>query len=155
MKPEEKRMLLVSDDSLEALPYYEMETDVGWADSIPRTFLNGSFVENAFSEEERLCLAETEIKSENKGEPVLTNDRVFLLSEEEVRQFDKQLGYMDAEPSPYIEDKLEAGYRYWWWLRSDGAAETHAKCINDANSVKQKLVTQTMGVRPAIWLCWG
>lgn len=155
VEPEEKRMLLVSDDSLEALPYYEMETDAGWADSIPRTFLNGSFVETAFSEEERLYLTETEIKSENRGETVLTNDRVFLLSEEEIQKFDEQLGYMRTEPSPYIEDRLEAGYHYWWWLRSDGMAKNYAKCINDANGVEEELVIQTMGVRPAIWLCWG
>ena len=86
---------------------------------------------------------------------MLTNDRVFLLSEEEIQKFDEQLGYMRTEPSPYIEDRLEAGYHYWWWLRSDGTTENYAKCINDANGVEEELVIQTMGVRPAIWLCWG
>ena len=95
-----------------------------WADNTVRVWLNHTFLQRAFSEEERAAILEQDLVTAITPEPfwggyrrpdeeLFTKDRVFLLSEEELqRHFPMQ----QARILP--QEGADAGIA--WWLRNSG-----------------------------------
>lgn len=85
--------LLLSKRLLDAVPYNEESVDITWETCTLRAWLNGEFLQEAFSDEERALIAETEIANDPNpnfpdtpsGPPTL--DRVFCLSLQEVERY--------------------------------------------------------------------
>lgn len=63
--------------------------DETWATSGIRTWLNGKFIDTAFTEEEQSIILDTELKDE------ACTDKVFLLSKDEINN--KDYGFTDAK----------------------------------------------------------
>ncbi len=146
----EDQMLLVSKYALSAqsivdyspLEQNNKQVNITWASCALRQELNGAFLTNCFSEDERTQILETEL-SVNKGET--TQDKVFLLGQQEVIDFfkDTQLRYPHiCLPSKTAKQQFKANHEptgKWvlFWARD-----------MDFDARRG----QVLGVRPAIWV---
>lgn len=107
-----------------------------WEASTMRAWLNGSFLAEAFSEEEGTYIV-----------PDASGDLVSLPSKEEVDAF---TGDMELLAARYKDD----AYASSWWLRSAGAKEGNIAYVNGRGSVVETGMpaNYTMGVRPMVWV---
>ncbi len=106
---------------------------VTWATSSERKWLNNIFYEDAFSEEERSCILQSELttpdmEAKHTGKPFRsyggsdTTDYLFLLSYDEFVKYVKPLGIAQAEPTAAsgVSPDETTGYAWGWLLRSPG-----------------------------------
>ena len=142
-------LLVISERGLDAKPYNEKCCDVTWADCTLRRWLNGEFLGKAFSEQEQSLIQTSEIPN-NAGLP--TEDRIFLLSVDEVSRFLADGNDYACKPTHHA---AKNGAGSCWWLRSRG----HTSCL--AAYVYSRSGTYTSGgnvadldgaVRPALRL---
>ncbi len=142
---------------------FDSDTNV-WKDSSIREWLNGNFLNAAFTETERSYIMDTELTTVPGGEnySVDTTDKVFLLSEDEVEKYFPGEGNDDriAEATAYAIDEgvesygLVGGYSRAcnWWLRNCrwvGGQPGNRGEICALSSYKQ------YGVRPVIYFSIG
>lgn len=83
------KALVVADKIMDCLEYNEEEMIMTWADCSMRSWLNGEFINNAFSASEQSAIIETEIANKDNqcygtAGGAATKDKVFLLSLEEI-----------------------------------------------------------------------
>ena len=128
MKKEEDKVLLLSKYILDVKPYHEGGGhNITWKTSSIRKWLNNDFYTTVFNDVEQKKIADTLIKTEinskyeNIGEDN-TEDKVFLLSEEEAESLfmnDEERKAKTTEYAKkkgiYIDKKTECSR---WWLRS-------------------------------------
>jgi hypothetical protein len=159
----DNRMLLVSDNVLDRMPYNTVEKKVTWNDSSLRKWLNTVFIEEAFSLEEQARIPSVKISNLNNPEFGTkggrdTNDKVFLLSIEEFGRYMSDDGLKGfAKWSAYAwKQQGQVILGSAWWLRSPGEDETKAAGVNSINRLltKGNVVNEIddAGVRPVIWL---
>ena len=170
---EDNEALIVSVLGLDTLPYEDSRSSVDWENCSARVWLEDTFYENAFTDEEKRSIAEKEIvQHKNKGYPYSdqgnnTIDHVFLLSAEEYIGYlydnvaiDAQ--YREGIPSAYVLqkgiDKYEyyKGDRCWWWLRTSSAYNEKA-CFVAAMGPSEVYVGYPINklggmIRPAMWI---
>ena len=141
------RMLLAEDVVLEHA-YNEMRVDSWWQSVTLRKYLNGPFLQEAFSPEERRMILNTRRTNEcneqfytNGGS--VTMDKVFVLSK---RELDAYL--------PEGEDDGRALGK-WWWLRTPGDNLLAVTAVDADGSVYMHGINVNYpegGVRPAMWI---
>ena len=107
-----------------------------WETSTMRAWLNGGFLAETFSEDERSYII-----------PDALGDLVSLPSKEEVEAF---TGDRELLAARYKDD----AYASSWWLRSEGAKVGNIAYVNGRGSVVEAGMpaNYTMGVRPMIWV---
>ena len=163
--------LVISESIIDCRRYDETEGNpVTWETCTVRSYLNGSFYDETFTSEEKALIIET--KNVNKNNQVFdtlggntTNDKVFLLSLEELVQYfgdSEQLN--TGNPDMYVfHDRFDKGRiardysntRLKWWLRSPGGDVDFAACVDVDGwvGVSGKAVHEDgIGIRPALWL---
>ena len=141
------RMLLAEDVVLERA-YNERRVDSWWQSVTLRKYLNGPFLQEAFSPEERRMILNTRRTNEcneqfytNGGS--VTMDKVFVLSK---RELDAYL--------PEGEDDGRALGK-WWWLRTPGDNLLAVTAVDADGSVYMHGINVNYtngGVRPAMWI---
>lgn len=170
------KALLLSRFGLDAKPYHTENTEITWEGCSLRSWLNGEFLQTAFSAEEqaRLVTVDTDnSESQRYGPWELdggnnTRDRVVLLSYAEANHYLgvewENHGNAKARCAPTAwavaqgafvtksdqttEDGDPAG---WWWLRSPGGSADKACNVPTVGSLSDAVVTNEHGnVRPAI-----
>lgn len=168
------KSLLLSEYALDRQPYNTSRTDVTWATSSLRKWLNSTFLKAAFSAAEQEIIQSSTIKTEDSygtgsrwradgGKD--TNDKVFVLSVDEVEslRYDfSYLGFLNTTPTRYAsaQGAYTDGSGYcWWWLRTPGATQTTAAISKDVQYQSVEIddtgvVVDSPGtsVRPAIWV---
>lgn len=123
------RLLAVSRYGLDCQPYNTVDTDVTWGDCTLRTWLNTTFLNAAFTADEKAMIPKT--VRMNDDNPVYgtdagddTKDQVFLLSRDEAEKYfknddtpeGKEKGYSEIRacaPTEYA--RLKGAYYYEWW----------------------------------------
>ena len=164
MKKEENKVLLLSKYVLDERPYNKKFEEVTWETSDIRRWLNSDFYITAFNDIEQSKIADTLVRTENNPKHGTaggndTEDKVFLLSIEEVESFFINDGERKAKTTKYAEKAcfLMNDERYaWWWLRSPGycgysavgVLNSYGWVIREGFSVDY----DGDGVRPALWL---
>ncbi len=171
------KALLISRYGLDAQPYNEVLVSITWEECTLRTWLNGTFLNKAFTEEEQKGILLTNVDngssqgyskwSTSGGNN--TQDRVFLLSYAETNKY---LGvtYDDGKntksrvaPTAYAikqgaytsssnktADGAAAGF---WWLRSPGRIRSDAAHVRYDGSLYSRYVDDVHAVvRPALWI---
>jgi hypothetical protein len=169
------KALLLSERIIEVRAYHDAEQDVTWEDSDIRAYLNGSFLETSFTQEEQDAIIEvTNINHDNQWYGTdggnATNDKIFLLSLEEVVTYFGDSGQLEDRPpndqghiaDQYNEDRMaqygrDVGSGSGWWLRSPGGNLLHAACIGgedgDLNMYGESVNNNEWnGTRPALWI---
>lgn len=175
------RALLVTEEIVEKRAYNGGGEPAAWAESTLREYLNETFIQERFSEEDRRRIAGWEHDNpENPwygtpgGNP--TQDKIFLLSTAETVKYFGDSGDLAAHKGWYWKDgKIELrdgkGYfiydeynrermaeidkqPFWWWLRSPGYNSSHAAFADTGGNVDLigYYVDYEGGVRPALWL---
>lgn len=158
---------LISDQCLDSQPYHSSWDDVTWEKSALRSWLNSTFLNNAFTAEEKAIIKKTSVA--NEANPFAgttggaqTEDKIFLLSIFDVTN--SQYGF-GAEYYQSDQSRMSGNTDYGngksgnsntngtdWWLRSPGDVAYGAAFINGtgygASSGSDN--REYMGVRPAI-----
>ena len=161
--------LLVSDKVIERRQYHRELVNNTWSGCSLRFWLNGEFLDTAFSATERARILKVDISNdgnEGYGTPggPNTRDCVFCLSVDEVNHyFDHHAGSLICFPTKHAQyGKLgEAGL--WtndngacrWWLRSPGGYTAGAVYVDSIGSIPKNgtpIDNWNVGVRPALWL---
>ena len=177
------KILLLSSQIIDCKKYNETRDKVTWETCTLRKWLNNDFYNKAFSSEEKNKIITTNVI--NKDNPYKesvkggnsTNDKIFLLSVEEVNKYFSQAD-MKSENSKlatfatnYAKNVDNAGEKLWinyekgamydgysyYWLRSPGIYQRDAagvdydgKLDNDGRYVDVAVI----GVRPAMWVSY-
>lgn len=145
-------LLVVSEYGLDAESYHEKLEKVTWESCTLRRRLNGDFLQKAFTEQER-SLIKTSVLSNNAGPS--TEDRIFLLSEEEADSLfsnDKDRRIRPTEYALKNDASADESGNAWWWLRSRGSNATHAILAepNGDTTYRGNVDIGSVCVRPAL-----
>ena len=163
--------LLISQYALDCQKFKDLfeKEDVTWETSNIRSWLNGEFLDAAFSDAEQHILLASTIKNDwnrnkTKAEDDGTDsiiDKVFLLSFSEAQSYFSTDSERVCIPTEYAVAKGAFKDRYltggcWWWLRSPGKLGTQSQIAtvytDGSLKVKANNFDSRIAVRPAIWI---
>ena len=170
LEREEDRILVISQFVLVLKAYNsdEERSEVTWETCTLREYLNGDFVDTAFSSGERSMIQAVTVNAEpNQIYPAVsagndTQDRVFLLSAEEAEQY-----FPDDYALQCLPTRYAAGFGMgspdnpepcFWWLRTPGREPTYALFIDGYGGISGSGIgseVENIGVRPAMWIDLG
>jgi len=142
------KALLLSVEILETRAFDS--TSNNWENSEIRAYLNGSFFNSTFNNQEKSKIVETELTTTNQNR---TNDRVFLLSADESKEYVS--GYVHRNIRRIRNAEYTGtGNTSIWWLRSSGSRPCRAAyAFSDgrASDFGDGVDITDVGVRPAMW----
>ena len=166
---ENNRVFLISKYALDCKQYNSTYTDVKWETCSIRQWLNGTFLNDAFSTEDQALIKDTYVSADVYPEydtnPVnATTDKVFLLSDNEVNKY--LCSFKDRKCVPTEYAKANGAYTSSsntkngvltcvWWLRSPGPYQRVAAYVLDDGSVYylgDYGFNVDVCVRPAMWV---
>lgn len=151
---EGNKLLVISEYAMDLQPYNNAEeTDVRWADSDIRSWLNKSFLNEAFSPDEQQIICETEVDNSQAQQysgydtsgGIDTSDKVFLLSYTEATTYFKTSSDRRCQA-------VENGSNCDWWLRSPGAYQDTAASIDSSGAPNWLYTDYDLYIRPAMWI---
>ncbi len=162
--------LLITENLIDCCKYHGKVVDIVWEDCDLHKWLNGYFIDNAFSKEEQKKIAERLIQNLDntrygtKGGREFKG-RIFALSIEEAEKYFKDDMDRRAAVTPYA--KKHGGYsdkEYttsdgcpagWWWLRSPGDSSNTASIVFAGGGIRVagvSVIHILVSVRPALWI---
>lgn len=165
---------LLADTNLDVQKYNDTQTSVTWETCTMRTWLNSTFLNNAFNASEQTVIQNTTVVNEDNpdygtegGED--TVDKVFLLSISEAmnpsygftstmigtktRQA-KNTAYAKAQGA-YTDTSTGYEENGYWWLRSPGSFSNLVSYVDNLGDVSQYggyVCPDNVAVRPALHL---
>lgn len=144
------KALLITSDCIACMPYHSEKEEITWNDSALRQWLNGFFLQEAFSDEERSRILETDVETrveeEIEEEGVITSrDRVFLLSDEEVKTYFKRKSDRLAGVSAVIRRQAEEESE-----EEAGEEESEGKGGEAEEETENETEKADSGLRPAV-----
>ena len=153
----EDRALLISKYCLDAAQFHSTQTAVTWETCDLRKWLNGSFLDTAFTGEEASMILSTSLSTPKsaygeKSGGKDTVDKLFCLSSDEASHYFSSDNDRQATLTPYAANRTPYS---WWWLRSPGGETDAAKAIVNADgliSTGGNWVDNNDSVRPAMWI---
>ncbi len=164
------KALIISKYALDCQPYNKSFTDVTWEKCTLRTWLNGTFLNNAFSAEEQKKITTTNVSADKNPEHDTnsgraTKDKIFLLSINEAEKYFTNDESRRCAPTAYAKSQgayTKEDYKTasgeaacWWWLRSPGYSQLAAALVDCAGSVSfdgNGVGINYDAVRPALWI---
>ena len=163
---EGNRILVISKYALDCLPYNISDTSVTWETCSLREWLNGKFINAAFSEKELAMIPVVTVSadknSKNNTDPGnSTTDQVFLLSTAEAAKYLASSSSRQYQVTAYCYN--QSAYQAsdegrWWWTRTPGKDSHYAAVVTSAGTFffEGRYVTRVSGaVRPALWIDLG
>ena len=164
LKRDDDNVILISKYGLETTLSYNTEyTNVTWKKCTLREWLNDNFFNVAFTVEEQMKLITTDVKADknpkydtNTGSD--TQDKVFLLSVDEVNQYFDTDDERICMPTKYAVAngvKTDDSGACWWWLRSPGSLTTNAANVyydGSVDCIGHYVNSESGAVRPVIVL---
>lgn len=157
------RALLVSCKGLDNVMFHAQNMSVNWAKSDLRAWLNGEFMNAAFSPEEqtKLCAVTNDVPdSAVHGAPGCadTEDKVFCLSIAEAETLFSSDEDRACPATDYARAKgafvHASNGNCWWWLRNPGYYPSDAAGVNYYGYVHvsgDNVTSPSDAVRPALW----
>ena len=150
--------LLVSEKALNCITYSSIVKAGDWEVSEIRSWLNDQFYNEAFSENEKSIIRMTKTGIANMTKQ--TEDKVFLLSEEEIQHYSTEkndFSWLKCEPSEFASKNGAGGYANlstcWWWTRTSCENISYAKTVNNLGKLSQEFKDKKGGgVRAAMWI---
>lgn len=146
------KALLLSRDALDSQPYNETYGKTTWESCFLHDWLNGTFLNSAFTTEEKAAIVSTERNDDSQ-------DTVFLLSYEEANRYFRNEEDRICKPTGYVASmngktrEIEDGCAVWWWLRTTAEDGYEAYYVNFEGKCYTNLVANDyLSVRPALWI---
>ena len=141
----EGNLLLITEDVTGEMPFMEgTSSRTTWQHSTLRTYLNGEFLDGAFSEAEKQAIQLTKVKAvkspDSKASPGNnTDDYVYILNQQETSQYNDILNELPGTIN--------------WWIRSPGA-DNNIKVYSVGTGRKyiDSIPGKPAGVRPVLWV---
>ena len=154
---------MVSKYILDCKPYDNSIYGTTWEKSYIRNWLNGEFLDAAFSSIEQEIILTTSVRTvKNLNHRILqgktTKDKIFLLSIDEAYKYFDTDSDRVCKPTVYgISNGVWSDEKgnSCWWLRSVDETHIRALSVRSTGSVRTHgLFTydKSQGIRPAIWL---
>ena len=164
---EGNQILVISKYALDCQQYNASRTGVTWETCSLRTWLNGTFLNEAFSSEEAAMIATTTVTADknpnystNAGNN--TQDQVFLLSITEVEKYFSSDSARQCEATAYAQAQgaytSSSNGNCQWWVRSPGGHSAYAAGVDYDGSVYFVGYSVNRGnhcVHPALWINLG
>lgn len=155
---EGERVLVISRYALDCKEY----NGDTWETSSLRKWLNGTFLNGAFSESERAMIPSVTVRADKNPRYSTspgnnTTDQVFLLSVTEANKYFSSDSARQCKPTAYVvakQARVIDGNCYWW-LRSPGEDSHYVAVVpNDGNVYYKGFGTSSTdeAVRPALWI---
>ena len=153
----EDRALLISKYCLDAAQFHSTQTAVTWETCDLRKWLNGSFLDTAFTGEDAGMILSTSLSTPKSAYGDKTGgkdtvDKLFCLSSDEASYYFSSDNDRRATLTPYAANRTSYS---WWWLRSPGGETDAAKAIVNADgrvTTGGNWVDNNDSVRPAMWI---
>ena len=162
---EEGSMLLLSRCGLDGMPYHSSFSGITWENCSLRQWLNGKFLEMAFTDTERENIeqvinntpANPEAGTDGGSD---TADSVFLLSIDEVLRYFPSVKDRTCKATDYAKGKgvlvdWVNDDNSFWWLRSPGYSPYSAAIVYSNGLLYMygsSVANSARVVRPALWL---
>ena len=154
---EGNKVLVISKYALDCQKYNSTDTDVTWETCSLRKWLNGTFLNAAFSSVEQNSIISSSVTSPGKN----TTDKVFLLSITEVNKYFRSDNARQCQGTEYCY--AQGAYKAsngncLWWLRSPGDYSDYVAYVPSDGSVDDFGIYVDCGslaVRPALWIDLG
>lgn len=141
-----KMRLLVAEDVVAERPYNELYVDTSWRTCSLRRWLNGEFLREAFTLEERTKILNTRV-SNPPNPKYYTNGGLDSV--------DKLFALSIGEAEEYLPSNEARALGKWWWLRSPGNNLLSAVSVYEDGSIYETGINDNYvdgGVRPAMWV---
>lgn len=161
---ENNKILVISDKALDYQRYNKTYEKITWEQCSLRKWLNDSFFNAAFSEEEQALIQNTTVSADKNPKYSTdpgnaTTDKVFLLSINEAEKYFSGEQARKCTTTAYViaiaQSEYDNKYVSWWWLRSPGDKQKNAARVDYAGSIDYSSlsVSGNVGcVRPALWI---
>ena len=162
------RILVISRYALDCQQYNTSYTSVTWETSSLRKWLNGTFLNAAFSAEEQAMIPSVSVSADKNPSYSTspgnsTTDQVFLLSITEANKYFSSdearkcalTDYAIAQGAwTYNSNKVDGRAACWWWLRSPGGSSSSAAYVRSGSVYAGgfDVIYDTVAVRPALWI---
>ena len=174
------KVLVISKYALDTQLYNTEYGDITWETCTLRTWLNVTFLEEAFNEAEQSMIQTTEVSADENPDyctgPVCpdpgnaTKDKIFLLSINEANKYFASDKARMCAPTAYAiangayaydNDKVDGAATCLWWLRSPGYRQHIAARVGRVGGVYSgggesfclySYYYDDTGVRPAMWI---
>ncbi|MCD8069187.1 MAG: leucine-rich repeat protein [Lachnospiraceae bacterium] len=163
-----EKALVISDRVLDFQQYYGNHQDtVSWANSYVRSWLNSTFLNEAFTSSQQSSIYTTTVTaSDNTVFGISggsdTSDKIFLLSAEEAEEYFESNGARTAGCTAYALSRNSDSALYnslydssYWWLRTPGMFDYNAMYVNYTGGLEYDGMAANNvigGVRPAMWV---
>lgn len=138
--------------------------DVSWKESALRTYLNGRFIETAFTEEERLMITDSFITSGEDA--VATRDKIYIPDEETISGLGIDIGCSciamrqgivnmplsgaDTTRNAYLTLIGGSSAKPLFWLRDTAAENGMAVCTDASFRTEVCVINKDIGVVPVM-----
>lgn len=141
---ENGKLLVISKYALDCQKYNSSKMDTTWEECSLRAWMNGAFLNNAFSADEQSKIVATSVRanrnpkySTDSGNT--TTDKVFLLSITEAEKYFSSDSARQCKPTEYAIANgayvnTDTG-NCRWWLRSPGNNQNNAANVNNDGSI--------------------
>ena len=173
----DNRILLISRYGLDTKLYHPEYIFMTWEECELRGWLNGEFMDCAFSADEQAAILTTDVdNSDDQGYGEWntsggnnTQDRIFLLSYAEANKYlgvtydDSKNTKSRVAPTAYAikqgaytsssNKTVQETNAVWWWLRSPGSEQFLGAFVSTEGSLRYFNIDNSSGcVRPALWI---
>ena len=157
---ESDKVLLISKDCLDIMPYHDFGYVTIWEQCTLRTWLNQYFINEAFSPDEQALILPTNLvntdnsSSKAEGENN-TTDQVFLLSIDEAREYlmPETTGRALATDYAVTRGAKNSETGSFWLLRSPGSYDKCVSGVSDKGEIRGGFIPGVPNaVRPAMWI---
>ena len=159
---ENGKFLLVADNAVDGFTYHtEIKNDANWSNATLKLWLNGAFMNKAFSDAERAKISTTTLitKDVNGGADMTTYNQMFILSAEELTKYFPNREDRMVKPTAtalangVYDDPIYGTCDYW--LRDAGTTAGNGAYVyyyGDVNEAGALARSTFIGVRPAMWV---
>ncbi len=157
------KMLLITRYGIDCLPFDWKEMKSSWDKCTLRGWLNNDFCQEAFTDEDRAMILETQVTAEpnpefntRSGED--TVDKVFLLSISEAEKYFSSTEDRRCQLTPYSRAMgayMSEDNTCWYWLRTAGGSREVSAIVIAAGFISMRGVRVMFSrttVRPAVWI---
>ena len=158
---QDSRALVLCSKGIDTRPWHAKFEAASWKDCDLRAWLNGDFLETAFSPDEReQILSSSWSNADDPAVTADTADKISLLSLSEVRKYLVTEEQLLCEPTAYALARGAEAIRNGvsWWLRTTGTGYESAAVIDwfaDEDVSGHMAVSDEDCVRPCFWIRLG
>ena len=159
---DQESTMLISKNIIEYQPYLNVGwgnyRDTTWEKCTLRKWLNSTFYNTLFSENEKQYVKSSSVVPDPKEYSTSvdpgneTIDKVYLLSEREYNKYKNIYGVADCGSSRFVLAKERNGYDRWWLRSPDNDYLIFAKEVYSADYIATETVDHDNGIRPVVWL---